>query len=59
MDQSDLIIAGAFVAITVLCIAWLWITRYKTPVDPFRHACRCIHPIKCNTFDRCMKNEHS
>jgi hypothetical protein len=63
MGQIDLIVAVGFVAAIVLCLAWVWVTRYKPPVDPFKKfdnaPCHCIHPVKCDTFDRCMKNEHS
>ena len=62
MGQIDLIVAAGFVAAIVLCLAWLWVTRYKPPVDPFKTfdaPCRCDHPIKCDFYDRCMKNEHS
>jgi hypothetical protein len=59
MGQIELMAVAGFVALIVLCLVWVWATRYKPPVDPFKHACRCIHPVKCDTFDRCMKNEHS
>jgi hypothetical protein len=61
MGSLELAVA-AFIVITVLCIAWLWITRYKPPVEMWKNfdkPCHCLHPIKCDTFDRCMKNEHS
>jgi len=61
MGQIDLMLVVGFVALIVLCLAWVWSTRYKMPVTPFKtfdEPCHCLHPIKCDTFDRCMKNEH-
>jgi hypothetical protein len=62
MGQIDLMVVVGFVALIVLCLAWVWATRYKPPVDPFKTfdgtPCHCLHPVKCDTFDRCMKNEH-
>jgi hypothetical protein len=42
--------------------AWLWATREKPLTKPFKTfdaPCRCEHPVKCDFYDRCMKNEHS
>lgn len=57
MTLWDYILIFYFVIASVLAAMWLWKTQKKQRVD-VDVPCKCIHPIKCDTFDRCMKNEH-
>jgi hypothetical protein len=62
MGQVDLIIIGGFMAFIAGAAYWLWTTREKPLTEPFKtfdEPCHCDHPVKCDFYDRCMKNEHS
>jgi hypothetical protein len=54
MTLWDYIMLFYFVIASILAALWLFKTDKKKVDVP----CKCIHPIKCDTFDRCMKNEH-
>lgn len=45
-----------FVMAAGLTAMWLWKTRTKPRVSD-DEPCKCLHPITCDLFDRCMRNE--
>jgi len=51
---------GSFALWIGALIAWGWVTKKKPPVEPFKTfdaPCRCDHPIKCDFYDKCIKDE--
>jgi hypothetical protein len=37
---------------------WLWKTRpSKNERLSFDKPCQCLHPIKCDLFDKCMRGD--
>ena len=47
-----------FVMASALAGMWLWKTRIeKSPRVSKNKPCQCLHPIKCDLFDKCMRNE--
>jgi hypothetical protein len=42
----------------LLAFAWLWKTRLqKNNRVSLDKPCHCLHPIKCDLFDKCMRGE--
>ena len=47
-----------FVMASALAGMWLWKTRIeKSPRVSEDKPCKCLHPIKCDLFDKCMKDD--
>lgn len=47
-----------FVMASALAGMWLWKTRIeKSPQVSEDKPCQCLHPIKCDLFDKCMKDD--
>jgi len=47
-----------FVIASVLTLAWLWKTSTDKGPKVFEDKpCQCLHPIKCDLFDKCMRGQ--
>ena len=33
----------------------VWVAAWKAALKP--DVCRCLHPVLCDTFDKCMKEK--
>ena len=49
-----------YAAIALALFAAMWVL--KTPTEKAarmadNNHCQCLHPIKCDLFDKCMRNE--
>ena len=47
----------AAICIGLLAATWLWKPRIEKPRAYEDKPCECLHPIKCDLFDKCMRNE--
>ena len=46
------------IALGLLAAIWLWKTPLeKAPRVADDKPCQCLHPIRCDMFDKCMRNE--
>ena len=42
----------------MVTFVWLWKTRLQKNVRiDVDKPCHCLHPIKCDLFDKCMRGE--
>jgi hypothetical protein len=58
MTIWDWIFVFYLCAATFLAGLWLWKTRIeKLPRVSEDKPCQCLHPIKCDLFDKCMRGD--
>lgn len=58
MTIWDLMVIFYLCAAMFLAGLWLWKNRSDKPRRVLEDKpCQCLHPIKCDLFDKCMRNE--
>lgn len=58
MTIWDLMVIFYLCAAMFLASLWLWKTRIeKSSRVSEDKPCKCLHPIKCDLFDKCMRNK--
>lgn len=57
MSIWDWIFDFYLIAAIILGSWWFWKTEIKSPRKFESKPCYCDHPIKCDTYDKCMKNK--